>query len=52
MEKWLVVTGIWMMFATCMVLFIRGASGPSRNELVRVEVRDDENNGKRNPMRG
>ena len=52
MEKWLVVTGIWMMFASCMVLFIRGASGPSRNELVPVEVRDDERDAKRGPIRG
>ncbi|MEM5437870.1 hypothetical protein [Paraburkholderia diazotrophica] len=42
MEKWIVVTGIWMMFASCMVLFIRGATGPSRNGLRPVEVKDDE----------
>ncbi|MFM0338800.1 hypothetical protein [Paraburkholderia fungorum] len=27
MEKWLVVLGIWVMCATCAVLFIRGATG-------------------------
>ncbi|WP_205969443.1 hypothetical protein [Paraburkholderia sp. Tr-20389] len=52
MEKWLVVTGIWMMFATCMVFFIRGATGPSRNELVPIEVRDDERDAARGSMRG
>jgi hypothetical protein len=51
MEKWLVVTGIWMMFATCMVLFIRGATGASRNELVPVEVRSDERDGQPESMR-
>ncbi|SEJ94569.1 hypothetical protein [Paraburkholderia diazotrophica] len=46
MEKWIVVTGIWMMFASCMVLFIRGATGSSRNELQPVEVKDDERDAK------
>jgi len=44
-----VVTGIWMMFASCMVLFIRGATGPSRNGLQPVEVRDDERDVKKQP---
>lgn len=52
MEKWLVVTGVWMMFATCMVLFIRGATGVSRRELIPVEVRDGEHDAKAESMRG
>lgn len=52
MEKWLVVTGVWMMFATCMVLFIRGATGVSRRELVPVEVRDDERDAQPKSTRG
>jgi hypothetical protein len=51
MEKWLVVTGIWMLFATCIVLFIRGATGPSRNELVPVEIHDDEHDAARESVR-
>jgi hypothetical protein len=42
MEKWLVVTGVWMMFATCAVLFIRGATGGARRELMPVEANDGE----------
>lgn len=38
MEKWLVVTGVWMMFAMCAVLFIRGATCAAKRELVPVEV--------------
>ncbi|AXE99978.1 MULTISPECIES: hypothetical protein [Paraburkholderia] len=52
MEKWLVVTGVWMMFATCMVLFIRGATGVSRRELVPIEVRDDERDAQPKSIRG
>jgi len=46
MEKWIVVTGIWMMFASCMVLFIRGATGGPRRDLVTIEAQDDEREGK------
>ena len=42
MEKWLVVTGVWMMFALCAVLFIRGATGAGRRELIPVETKDGE----------
>jgi hypothetical protein len=52
MEKWMVVTGIWMMFATCMVLFIRGATTVSRSELVPVEVRDDERDARKESLQG
>ncbi|TCG06382.1 hypothetical protein BZM27_26875 [Paraburkholderia steynii] len=52
MEKWLVVTGVWMMFATCMVLFIRGATGVSRRELMPIEVRDDERDPQPKSTRG
>jgi len=48
----MVVTGIWMMFATCMVLFIRGATVVSRAELVPVEVRDDERDARHESMHG
>ncbi|WP_204117283.1 hypothetical protein [Paraburkholderia sp. C35] len=51
MEKWLVVAGVWMMFATCMVLFIRGATGISRRELIPVEVSDGEHDAKAETMR-
>jgi hypothetical protein len=50
MEKWMVVTGIWMMFATCMVLFIRGATGVSQRELIPVEVRDDERDARKESL--
>ncbi|MBP0591169.1 hypothetical protein J8I87_15885 [Paraburkholderia sp. LEh10] len=46
MEKWLVVAGIWMLFATCMVLFIRGAMGASRSKPAAAEVNEDEREGK------
>jgi hypothetical protein len=52
MEKWMVVTGIWTMFATCMVLFIRGATTVSRSELVPVEVRDDERDARKESLQG
>ena len=48
----MVVTGIWMMFATCMVLFIRGATTVSRAELIPVEARDDERDTRRESMQG
>ena len=52
MEKWLVVTGVWMLFATCMVLFIRGATGGARRELVPIEVHDDEHDAQAKSIRG
>jgi hypothetical protein len=52
MEKWLVVLGIWMMCATCAVLFIRGATGVSRRELMPIEVRDDERDAQPKSIRG
>ena len=52
MEKWIVVMGIWMMFATCMVLFIRGATGVSRTEPVPVEAHDDERETNIESLRG
>jgi hypothetical protein len=52
MEKWLVVTGVWMLFATCMVLFIRGATGGARRELVPIEVHDDERDAQAKSIRG
>jgi hypothetical protein len=42
MEKWLVVTGVWMMFALCAVLFIRGATGGTRRELVPIDANDSD----------
>jgi hypothetical protein len=40
MEKWLVVSGIWMMCALCAVLFIRGAScsAAKRMEPARINT--------------
>jgi hypothetical protein len=52
MEKWIVLMGIWMMFATCMVLFIRGATGMSRNEPIPVEAHDDESETNIGSLRG
>ena len=37
MEKWLVVLGVWAMCATCVVLFIRGASGGSAKDAASDE---------------
>lgn len=34
MEKWLVVLGIWAMFAACAVLFIRGATRGSERRAA------------------
>ncbi|CAB3791332.1 hypothetical protein LMG28690_03253 [Paraburkholderia caffeinilytica] len=40
MEKWLVILGIWVMCATCAVLFIRGATrGPGRREAEGRQAR-------------
>ena len=33
MEKWMVITGIWAMCATCAVLFIRGATCSAAKQM-------------------
>jgi hypothetical protein len=33
MEKWIVVSGIWLMACVCLTLFVRGAS-PARNRAL------------------
>jgi hypothetical protein len=40
MEKWLVVSGIWMMCALCAVFFIRGASGSAAKQMEPARINE------------
>lgn len=49
MEKLMVIAGIWALCAMCGVLFIRGATAPSKRRVSLVQVKTGETASRAEP---